>query len=556
MNYGVKETGVFEGHSRFASSPRIQYSSVSFGESLVAIQQDLSPGPMLAADWDISEGGQFWTFKIRDDVAFHSKCGANADESCGNLTVHDVLWNYKEWHEGSLNARAGIIGDFWVGNAGGSQEIVDDYTVKLDTGEPWLQQRAFEFMRHLGGVSTTIVSMQQTREIFERAGNNWDDRYSEPGVATEEYEAAAKEASKNISATGPWEIIGPTNESSVWRFTAVNDHWRQTPYFAEFNIRSIPEEATRVAAFQTGELDIMEMAFDSLGTVQAVEGTEIVAWPNATQSGLNLYGQTYGLDKEGNPYEHFDCTKNAWASCNEDPTSQEWQDAVKVKKAMAIAINRQEIVDTLLAGFGEPLYLRDWMGFDHKADPRWVHEYDPDMARLLLEEAGYGPDNKFSITLTTAIRGRPAEVPACEAVGGYWQAVGIDVKFQRVPYATIRPELITRIYQGATCHATSQRLTPAIGASNYVAKSTFSYGTEHPWLEEKITDLLAETNPALVDEKEKEVFGWIYDNVMAFGLYTIHGIWPVGKRLDPEWRPVDFSELASPQGFEYIKHRE
>ena len=554
MNYAVKETGVFEGHPRFMSSPRVQYSAVSFGESMVAIQPDLSPGPLLASEWDISDNGQIWTFTVRDDVTFHPKCGTSGTESCGNFTVHDVLWNYKEWHEGSLNARAGIIGDFWVGKAGGSQNVIDDYTVEIDTGEPWLRERAFEFMRHLGGVSTTLVSMQQTRDIFERAGNNWDDRYSEPGVATEEYEAAAREASKNISATGPWEIQGPTNSDTVWEFTAVEGHWRQTPYFANFNMHSIPEEAARVAGFQTGKFDIMEMSFDSLDAVQAVEGTEIVAWPFAGQAGLNIYGQTYGVDKDGNPYEHLDCS-NAWVSCNEDPTSQEWQDSVKVKKAMAIAIDRQSIVDNLLSGFGDVLYLRDWMGHEAKADPRWVHEYDPDKAKELLAEAGYGPDNKFSITLVPAIRGAPAEVEACEAVAGFWEEVGIDVGLQRIPYATIRPELITRTFQGATCHTVSQRLTPAIGASNYVAKSTFSYGTEHPWMEENITDLLGETNPNLVAEKERNVYGWFYDNVMAFALYAHDGIWPVGIRLDPEWTPIDFSEVRSPSGFEYIKHR-
>ena len=555
MNYAVKETGVFEGHPRFMSSPRVQYSAVSFGESMVAIQDDLSPGPLLASEWDISDNGQIWTFTVRDDVEFHAKCGASGTESCGNFTIHDVLWNYKEWHEGSLNARAGIIGDFWVGNAGGSQNVIDDYTVEIDTGEPWLRERAFEFMRHLGGVSTTLVSMQQTRDIFERAGNNWDDRYSEPGVATEEYEEAAKEASKNISATGPWEIIGPTNSDSIWSFNAVQGHWRQTPYFAQFHMRSIPEEATRVAAFQTGELDIMEMAFDSLDAVQAVEGTEIVAWPFAGQAGLNIYGQTYGVDKDGQPYEHLDCN-NAWVSCDEDPTSQEWIDSVKVKKAMAIAIDRQSIVDNLLSGFGDVLYLRDWMGHEAKADPRWVHGYDPDMARQLLAEAGYGPGNEFTITLVPAIRGAPAEVEACEAVAGFWEEVGINVDLQRIPYATIRPELITRTFQGATCHTVSQRLTPAIGASNYVAKSTFSYGTEHPWMEENITDLLGETNPNLVAEKERNVYGWFYDNVMAFALYAHDGIWPVGIRLDPQWTPIDFSEVRSPSGFEYIKHRE
>ena len=155
------------------------------------------------------------------------------------------------------------------------------------------------------------------------------------------------------------------------------------------------------------------------------------------------------------------------------------------------------------------------------------------MARQLLAEAGYGPDNKFTITLVPAIRGAPAEVEACQAVGGYWEEVGIDVDLQSIPYATIRPELITRTFQGATCHTVSQRLTPAIGASNYVAKSTFSYGTEHPWMEENITDLLAETNPVQVAEKERKVYGWFYDNVMAFALYAHDGIWPVGSEARP-----------------------
>ena len=540
MNYGVKETGIFEGHPRFISSPRVQYSAVTFGESMVAIQPDLSPGPLLAIEWDISEDSRIWTWRIRDDVEFH--------KGYGNMTVEDILWNYKEYYEGALLARAGIIGDYWVGVNGGSQTVIDDYTVEIDAGKSWLQQQVFEFMRHLGGTSTTIVSRMQTAEHVEAAGGSMDD------TTTSEYEEGVRKASKDIAATGPWEIDSH-DSGRVWRFNAVDNHWRQTPYFAELNVWSIPEEATRIAGFETGTLDIMEMAFDSLPAVQAVEGTEIVAWPNAGQAGLNIYGQTYGVDKDGNPYQHLDCS-NAWVSCNEDPASEEWQTAVKVKKAMAIAINRQEIVDSLLSGFGQPLYLRDWMGHEAKADPRWSHEYDPETAKQLLAEAGYGPDNKFSITLVPAIRGAPAEVEACQAVAGYWEEVGIDVELQNIPYATIRPELITRTFQGATCHTVSQRLTPAIGASNYVSKSTYSYGTEHPWMEENITDLLNETNPVLVGEKERKVYGWFYDNVMAFALYAHDGIWPVGKRLDSEWTPIGYSEVRSPSGFEYIKHRQ
>ncbi len=239
------------------------------------------------------------------------------------------------------------------------------------------------------------------------------------------------------------------------------------------------------------------------------------------QAGLNIYGQTYGTDKDGNPYDKLDCN-NAWVSCDEDPDSAEWAKAVMVKKAMAIAIDRQAIVDELLAGFGNVLYLRDWMGHESKADPRWVHEYDPVRAKELLVEAGY-PDG-FQITLTPAIRRAPAEVEACEAVAMYWEDIDIDVKIQIVPYATIRPSLITRQYQGVTCHTVSQRLTPIIGASTYLKNSTFSYGTEHPWMEQRITDALAEVDPVKLAAKEKEIYGWFYANVMAFALYAHDGV--------------------------------
>jgi peptide/nickel transport system substrate-binding protein len=294
------------------------------------------------------------------------------------------------------------------------------------------------------------------------------------------------------------------------------------------------------------------MAFDTIPTVEAVEGATIVGWPNAGQAGLNIYGQTYGTDKEGNPYDKLDCT-NAWVSCDEDPDSAEWAKAVKVKRAMAISINRQEIVDTILSGYGAPQAMRDWMGHEGLALPKWKFDYDPDAAKALLAEAGY-PDG-FEITLTPAIRGAPGETEACEAVAQYWEAIGISVKIQNVPYATIRPSLITRQYQGVTCHTVGARLNPVIGASNYVKKSTFSYGTEHPWMEEHISAALLQVDPVKLAAQTVEVYDWMYDNVMAFALYNHDGVWPIGPALDPDWTPFGFSEVRTPTGFEYIKHR-
>ena len=526
INMGQKETGIFEAHPSKSSSPRIQFTSSSVGEGLITTNPDLSAGPMLAASWSVSDDFLTWTWKFQEGVQFH--------KGYGEMTAEDVLYSYIQWNAGALHARSGIMGEYFGGEDGtfggrenASVEIIDDYTLKVNTGTPWVPAQVFEFMRNGGGSSSWVVSKKQSEEI---------------GIDA---------ASKDIAATGPWQIESHSS-GEFWKMSAVQDHWRKTPEFAELIYWSIPEESARVAGFQTGQLDSFDMAFDSLSVVEAVEGAVVVGWPNAGQAGLNFYGQTYGLDKDGNEYEFYDPSQ-PWVSSDADLESEAWANAVMVRKAMNIAIDRQAIVDELLSGFGKTQSVRDWMGHEERANPDWNYEFNPELARQMLADAGY-PDG-FGITLTPAIRGAPAEVEACEAVAQYWEDIGIDVKLQSVPYATIRPELITRKYQGVTCHTVGVRLSPIIGASNYVLKSTFSYGSHHPWMEEHVSAATVEVDPVKIQQAEREIYDWIFENSFASSLYTHDGIWPVGIRLDPDWQPTDYSEVRTAVAFEYVKHR-
>lgn len=524
INMGQKETGIFEAHPSMSSSPRIQFTSSSVGEGLITTGKDLAAQPMLAASWEISDNFLEWTWHFQENVEFH--------KGYGNMTAEDVLYSYQQWNAGALHARSGIMGEYFSvggpGREGASVEIIDDHTLWVNTGTPWVQQDVFEFMRNGGGSSSWVVSKKQSEEL---------------GI---------EEASKDIAATGPWEIQEHAS-GEYWKMSAVEDHWRQTPSFAELIYWTIPEESARVAGFQTGQLDSFDMAFDSLATVEAVEGAMVKGFPNAGQAGLNFYGQTYGLDKDGNEYEFYD-PEQAWVSSDLDTSSQAWQDAVTVRKAMNIAIDRQTIVDELLSGFGQVQSVRDWMGHDERANPDWNYEFNPDLAREMLADAGYS--DGFSVTLTPAIRGAPAEVEACEAVAQYWEDIGIDVKLQNVPYATIRPELITRKYQGVTCHTVGIRLSPIIGASNYVTKSTFSYGTHHPWMEENISAATVEVDPVKIAQMERDIYDWIWENSTSSSLYTHDGVWPIGARLDPDsLKPTDFSEVRTAVGFEFAQER-
>ena len=187
----------------------------------------------------------------------------------------------------------------------------------------------------------------------------------------------------------------------------------------------IPEESTRVANFQAGRLDSFQMAFDSKGAMDQVEGIRYIAVPNGATEHLGFYGNWYvghGEADFGERRPGYD-PDLPWVSASPDVNSPEWEQARKVREALSIAIDRDLIVETLLGGEGsaQPLWMwenkLEFLDEDLRTIP-----YDPERAMQLLEEAGY-PDG-FEITLTPSIRGVAAEVEACEAISEMWEEIG------------------------------------------------------------------------------------------------------------------------------------
>ncbi len=96
------------------------------------------------------------------------------------------------------------------------------------------------------------------------------------------------------------------------------------------------------------------MAPDSVSEIEAVDGAQLMQVANAAQSGLNFYRATYLNARDSDePWPNFD-PEPAWVSESADDESQSWKTAVKVRKALSIAIDRQTIIEELLLGFGHP----------------------------------------------------------------------------------------------------------------------------------------------------------------------------------------------------------
>ena len=515
--------GPYVGNPKLIGNPQIFLNSaIPITETLGMYNFDNGfVGPMLAESWDVSADGQVWTYHIRKGVQFH--------KGFGEMTVEDVVFSHRQIADSQLHARAANAAEMYFAEDG-SQTTPDDYTWVVDTGTPFSEIPIFELMGTPRAVGAWIVSKKQ-----------WD-------------EEGEDEANFNTAATGPWEI-DEAKTGEFWRMKAVENHWRHTPAFAELVFQEIPEESARLAGFKTGILDTFVMALDTISEVEEVNGATLMQVPNAVQAGLNFYGQLYVNARDSDePWPAYN-PDNPWVSSNSDIASDEWATARTVRLAMSIAIDRQAIIDNLLLGFGHQITLKDWMGHeDRLPDPKETWPYDPERAKALLVEAGY-PDG-FSATLTAAIRGAPSEVEACEAIAQYWDAIGIDVDFQNVPYGTYRPTAVARTYEGMSCHNVGARLSPIQGMASFLNSGNFSWGSEHPITEELIPLAQQSVLRADLHRYEDQIAQFYIDEVFGeTGLYVVDNVWPVGPNINPWGEFVKQGDLRQINGFEYITPR-
>ena len=531
LNVGQKELGPYVGNPKLIGNPQIFLNSaIPITETLGMAGFDSGAVvPMLAEGWDISADAQTWTFHIRKGVQFH--------KGFGEMTVEDVVFSHRQIADSDKHARSANAAKMFFAEDG-NQTTPDNYTWVVDMGQPFSEVPIYELIGTPRAVGAWMVSKKQ-----------WD-------------EEGEEEANFNTAATGPWEI-DEAKTGEFWRMKAVEDHWRITPDFAELVFHEIPEESARVAGFKTGNLDTFVMALDSIPEVESVKDATLMQVPNAVQAGLNFYGQTYMPARDGDtgkPNVQGEMWPNynpdlPWVSSNSDITSPEWATARTVRLAMSIAIDREAIVKNMLQGFGRPITLKDWMGFeDRLPSPEEAWPYDPARAKILLAEAGY-PDG-FKATLTTAIRGAPSEVESCEAVAQYWDAIGIDVNFQRVPYGTYRPTAVARTYEGMSCHNVGPRLSPIQGMASFLNSGNFSWGSEHPITEELIP--LAQKSVMAADriKYEDQIAEFYLDEVFGqTGLYAVDNVWPVGPKIAPWGDFVKQGDLRQINGFEYITPR-
>ena len=299
------------------------------------------------------------------------------------LTIDDIVWNLRRvWDDKSpqYDAPAAPIVRATVTMLDRWEKLSDE-KIALHTKSP------FSFFHYLLA-SFLIVSPRQ----WETTGRSWT------GFA------------KAPSGTGPFRIT-KVMPGQYAEMTRNDDYWNKSriPKLDRMIVYPMPEATTRVAALRSGQVDWIEVPPpDAIPSLREA-GLQISLWP---------YPHTY-------PYV-LNCSPGTVFS------------DVRVRQAINFAIDRDGLC-AMLNATAKPatgFYPEDHPLF---GEPKLRYSHDPDRARELLQQAGYGPNKpaKAKIMISTSGSGQMVPIPINEFLQQNFAAVGMEIEFDVVEWGTM-----------------------------------------------------------------------------------------------------------------------
>jgi peptide/nickel transport system substrate-binding protein len=170
---------------------------------------------------------------------------------------------------------------------------------------------------------------------------------------------------KPTVGAGPY-VFAEWESGSYARFVANDNYWGPKPKIDEIFFRFVPDDASQVAALKTGDGDLG--TFISYADIPALKDAGVQIF--TVFSGYNEGWYMYLDPKNGHPA---------------------LQD-VNVRKAIAMAFDRQKINDDLLLGLTKPA-VTYWDNTPYADPSLTAYPFDPEQAKKLLDDAGWVDSN-------------------------------------------------------------------------------------------------------------------------------------------------------------------
>jgi oligopeptide transport system substrate-binding protein len=377
VNWGTEPPSLDPGLASDTTSANILLNIM---DPLVKLDADLNAVPSAAESWDVSEDGATYTFHLRDDLAW-----TNGDP----VTAGDFEYAWKRTISPELAADYayqffGIVG---AADYNGCEKncdamkdkvgvtAVDDSTleVTLTSPQPW-------FLQQLAHHSFLAVN----QKAVEQFGDKWTE-------------------AQNIVTNGPFKLARWEHDSRIdlvkW------DEWRDADSvtLTRVNGRMISDGTTAVQAFEAGETD-----------------AQISGLPPAEMSRLKTLPE----------YEQYPALGTYYYGINVKNIPD-----VKQRRAMALAIDRQTIIDNITQADQLPAagFTPEGMpGFDtiNPASEWLPASGDIERAKQLMSEVA-SPKKDIQLLLNDA----PGHKEIAVAIQSMWKELGLSVTIKQQEWA-------------------------------------------------------------------------------------------------------------------------
>ncbi len=350
-------------------------------EDLVAEAPDGTFHPLLATSWQ-QENATSWIFHLRQGVKFSD--GTDFNATAAVLAFQEHLAQ-KGWFK-SL--------DSFVASA----QKVDDYTMRVVNKSP---VPPLEFLATMS-YDNAIESPTHTK------------------ILCGDYLTVCAALRRDPVGTGPYELVSWQIGQYI-NATRNPLYWGPRPHLDNLFYKIISDPSTQLLEFQAGHVDVIQPLYSQ---VPSLKGTNA-----QLLQGLAAGDQALHFNYSETGYK-YNCT-------GPSDCKVPWQSAL-VRKAMYYAIDRQQLVDTFMQGFGTvatgPMPIADsiYQLYNASLAEYPVHS-NITMAKALLTQAGY-PNGGFSMTAALSPTGNGIDNAAMmTAIQGMLSQVGITLNLQVLP---------------------------------------------------------------------------------------------------------------------------
>ena len=452
-------------------------------EPLVDRAKDLSLTPALATSWR-QTSPTVWRFELRKGVLFHDGTPFTAD---------DVVFSLQ---------RTQVDGSDLKSTTSDIKEVrkINDHVVEIETKAP--------FPILADQLSTTYImskkwceTNQATRPVDRRKG-------------------IENAASFRANGTGPYRLR--ERQPNV-RTTFVRNgaYWGKIDgNVQEVVFTPIANDATRVAALLSGEVDLMEpVPVQDIDRINASANAKVLVAPELRTIFLGMDQKRdellYSNVKGKNPFKDK-----------------------RVRQAFYQAIDIDGIQKTVMRGASKPTALMVGPGINgFRDDQNKRLAYDPDAAKRLLTEAGY--PNGFEVTFNCPNDRYVNDARVCQTITANLARIGVKINLAAETKGTYFPKILRRdtsfylLGWTPTTYDSHNALNALMACPDDKGGGMFNLGSYcNAKLDELTRGIQAETNKDKRNAMIKEAFDVHSADIGHLPLHQQALAWGVKKNIE------------------------